>query len=417
MTFFPIIILLQGKLNDNLTTIKTADIDCHQSWRMYEGFLCTPSVGAGDSDSVNDLLKNILLFLNGYLNSPLEKLVIEPTNFCNRACFFCGAAQSITRMHRGYMEWDLFIRLADEAEKIRPSSVSLHAHGEPLLHPRIAEMVKELTKRGLVTEIVTNGDFLTPELSTKLLNAGLNRLVISHPAISPDNWQECRDEPFSPAIDARIKDAIKIWQGVENGITLRCLVFTDKVRQKAKDTREYIRKWIVTPGVRKVEFWRYQPWPDHVLENEIKCINRDPKICSVALQTLLVSWKGEISPCSFDIHGELVLGTYPDVSLQSLYNSKKMQKFRRETIRRSNSRPLVCKKCLVNRVPVSLALVDSNEFLQTPFLSRDEWIEKTGEECWTQLTQEHSLEQASSLFGTMYEKISKPFKIGTDTKS
>ena len=373
---------------------------------MYEGFLYTPSVGAGDSVPVNNLLKNILLFLNGYLHSPLEKLVIEPTNFCNRACFFCGAAQSITKMHRGYMEWDLFIQLADEAEKIRPSSVSLHAHGEPLLHPRIAEMVKELTKRGLVTEIVTNGDFLTPDLSRKLLNAGLNRLVISHPAISPENWQACRDEPFIPQIDERIMEAVKIWQGVENRITLRCLVFTDRVQQKVKGTREYIRKWLKTPGVREVEFWLYQPWPDHVLENELRYIHRNSKVCSVALQALLVSWKGEISPCSFDIHGDLVLGTFPDVSLQNLYNSRKLRKFRRQTVRRSTSRPITCKKCLVNRVPAVLAHVHSEDYLKIAPSLRDEWIKKKGLECWLRLAQKNSTEHSGIFLGLNLQKAS-----------
>jgi radical SAM protein with 4Fe4S-binding SPASM domain len=308
------------------------------------------------------------------------------------------------------MDWDLFIQLADEAEKIHPLSVSLHAHGEPLLHPRIAEMVGELTKRGLDTEIVTNGDFLTPELSLKLLKAGLQRLVISHPTISPENWQACRDEPFSPRFDEKIKDAIIIWQGEKNRITLRCLVFPDKVPQKVKSTREYIRKWIEIPGVREVEFWLYQPWPDHVLEEELRCIHRDPKVCSVGLQTLLVSWKGEVSPCSFDIHGELVLGTYPDASLQGLYNSKKLRKFRQQTIRCSAARPIVCKKCLVTRVPVVLAHVFSDDYLQIDPPLRDEWIKKMGRECWLELVRKKGTDQPRTLRNLMEQKILIPLK-------
>jgi radical SAM protein with 4Fe4S-binding SPASM domain len=388
--------------------------------QVYQSTFCT-TAGVGKRMIMNDVVKNTLLFLNGSLHSPLEKLVIEPTNFCNRACFFCGAAQSIAKIRRGFMEWDLFIQLAEEAEKIRPVSVSLHAHGEPLLHPHIAEMVEELSKRDLVTEIVTNGDFLTPELSRKLLDAGLHRLVISHPAISPENWQICRNEPFSPQIDERIREAIRIWQGTENRVTLRCLVFADKVQQKAKATREYIRKWLDTPGVREVEFWLYQPWPDHVLETELRCIHRDPKVCSVALQTLFVSWKGDISPCSFDIHGELVLGTFPEVSLRSLYNSKKLRVFRRQTIRRSTFRPPVCKKCLVNRVPAVLAQIHSEDFLQIDPSLRDKWIKQRGTECWLQLVQKNSTDHPETYFDLKYEKIlillNKIFKRGGGANS
>jgi radical SAM protein with 4Fe4S-binding SPASM domain len=337
----------------------------------------------------DDFLKNFLLYLNGSLRSPLEKLVIEPTNFCNRACFFCGAAQSIAKVHRGYMDWSLFQGLADEALKIRPLSVSLHAHGEPLLHPQISEMIIELTKRGLATEIVTNGDLLTPELSRKLLNTGLGRLVISHPSISPENWQACRNESFFPQIDERIMEAIKIWRDAGDKIALRCLVFPDKVPQKVKSVRDYLKKWLETSGVGEVEFWLYQPWPDHVLEDEIHRIHVKPKVCSVALQTLLVSWKGEISPCSFDFHGNLALGKFPDISLLDLYNSKSLRKFRRQTIRCSASRPTACKKCLVNRVPAVFANVHSNDYRKIEPSLQDQWIKKKGLECWLRLVRKN----------------------------
>lgn len=360
--------------------------------------------------TVNDMLRNTLFFLNGSLHNPLEKLVLEPTNHCNRSCFFCGAAQSTTKIQRGFMKWELFLQLAGEAEKIRPVMVSLHAHGEPLLHPRIVEMVEELTQRGLATELTTNGDLLTPELSQKLLRAGLTHLIISHPAISPENWEACRDEPFSLNIDKRLKDAVEIWQGIENRVTLRCLVFKDKVPQKVKSAREYIQKWIETPGVWGVEFWLYQPWPDHVLEHEIPYIYRDPQICTASLQTLLISWQGRISPCPYDINGELVVGTFPDVSLQNLYNSKKLRLFRQKTFRRSQFRPIVCKSCLINRVPAVHAHVHSDDYLQIAPSFRDEWMKKIGRECWLQLVQKNSMDHPKTLRGLMHQKVLIPLK-------
>jgi radical SAM protein with 4Fe4S-binding SPASM domain len=339
-----------------------------------------------------DILRNAILFLHGALYGRLQQLVIEPTNVCNRTCFFCGAAQSLTKIERGFMEWEIFLRLAEEAEKIRPQTVSLYAHGEPLLHPQIIMMVEELHKRRLATELVTNGDFLTPEMSAKLLAAGLHRLVISHPAISLENWQACRCEPFAPDIDERLKEAVRIWQDAENKVTLRCLVFKDKVPKKVASAREYLQNWLATPGVREVEFWLYQPWPDHVLEDQITSIHRDPKICSLSLQTLMVSWNGKISPCPYDIHGDLVLGQMPEVSLQEMYSSKELRKFRRQTIRRSRFRPGVCKKCLINRVSAVHTHVSSQEYMKIDYPSRSGWINKKGRECWLQLAQKSTEE-------------------------
>ncbi len=356
--------------------------------------------------SHNTLLGNTMLYLFGFQQGPLYRLVIEPTNSCNRACFFCGAAQSLTKIQHGFMKWDVFIQLADEAEKLRPEMVSLHALGEPLLHPEIANMVKELTKKRLATEIVTNGDLLTPVLSGKLRDAGLKRLVISHPAITPENWEACRNEQFSPQVDERIEEAIKIWQGCDNLVTIRCLVFPDKVRRKGINTREFLKKWIDLPGVRNIEFWSYQPWPEHVLEEEIHSIDLRPKTCSVALQNIFVSWDGKISPCSFDIHGKLALGTFPKDSLIGLYNAKILRKFRKQTIYKSKKRPAICRRCLITRTQPVLVDVQTEEYFRVdPFL-RENWIKAKGRDCWLRLVRK-DIQRVQSVSGN-----STPFRAG-----
>jgi radical SAM protein with 4Fe4S-binding SPASM domain len=288
------------------------------------------------------------------------------------------------------MKWGLFIQLADEAEKMQPEMVSLHASGEPLLHPEITKMVEELAKRDLATEIVTNGDFLTPELSLKLRDAGLKRLVISHPAITSENWQACRDEIFFSHVDERIEEAVKIWQGSEDLVTIRCLVFPDKVKRKGINTREFLKKWLDLPGVRNVEFWSYQPWPEHVLEEEIHSIDLHPKTCSVALQTIFVSWDGKISPCSLDIHGKLALGTFPNNSLVDLYNAKVLRKFRKQIVSKSQKRPAICKGCLITRTLPVLVDVQTAEYQQIDPSMREDWIKAKGRECWLQLVRKES---------------------------
>jgi hypothetical protein len=112
-----------------------------------------------------------------------------------------------------------------------------------------------------------------------------------------------------------------------------------------------------------------------------------------------------MSPCSFDIHGELVLGTFPEVSLQSFYDSKKLREFRRQTMRRDTSRPSVCKKCLVNRVPAVLAQVHSKDYLQIDPPFRDKWIRKKGVDCWLQLVQKNLTDHPRTFFGSRLPKL------------
>lgn len=66
-----------------------------------------------------------------YLDVP-QTLSIEPTNYCNLACISCSS-QIISR-DKGYMDFDLFKKIIDDASNIGVSSVHLWLHGEPLLH-------------------------------------------------------------------------------------------------------------------------------------------------------------------------------------------------------------------------------------------------------------------------------------------
>jgi len=64
--------------------------------------------------------------------------------------------------------------------------------GEPLLHPRIVEMTKEVFYCGIAEtiEIVTNGSLLTKEMSDRLIKAGLNRLVVSVQGTSAKKYKD-----------------------------------------------------------------------------------------------------------------------------------------------------------------------------------------------------------------------------------
>jgi MoaA/NifB/PqqE/SkfB family radical SAM enzyme len=58
--------------------------------------------------------------------------------------------------------------------------------GEPLLHPDIAEVVKEVRRNGIVAMVTTNGYPLTRRLIRELNGAGLQALQISIDNVHPD---------------------------------------------------------------------------------------------------------------------------------------------------------------------------------------------------------------------------------------
>jgi len=84
-------------------------------------------------------------------------------------------------------------RLIDDlADFSTLETIALWGFGEPLLHPEIVDMVRLAHRRGIKTEIVTNGLLLTRELSEELVAAGLCTLVVSVDGTSPDSFADAR---------------------------------------------------------------------------------------------------------------------------------------------------------------------------------------------------------------------------------
>lgn len=328
------------------------------------------------------------------MSSP-ERLVLESTNICNRSCFFCGAAQSVESLERGFMNMEIFARLADEAYKIQPNIISLHGHGEPLMHPNIVEMVEMLSSRKLVTELVTNGDLLTLEMAASLLEAGLDNLIISHPAISLENWKSCRIDGDMAKSDEAISEAIEVWDESNRNLTVRCLVFKEKVPRKVASVREYVKKWSKIKAVKNIEFWLYQPWPEHVLEDRIDFFYANPSVCRLGLESLAVSWSGKVSPCPYDVHSGLQIGDTLVESLPEIMKSKPIRHFRRQTAWCSSSRPELCRKCLINRVPARNATVSAQEYRATPHQMREEWVKNVSRASWLKLVQKEQMGKKS----------------------
>ena len=87
---------------------------------------------------------------------------------CNLRCRHCWIdpepADSPPREGEGYLPYDLFLKALDEGALLGLRGVK-YTGGEPLLHPRFADMLREGKKRGLSQAVETNGTLITPELA------------------------------------------------------------------------------------------------------------------------------------------------------------------------------------------------------------------------------------------------------------
>jgi len=109
-------------------------------------------------------------------------LNVEITTRCNLACAHCVRAfHAIATRDMTRERFGTLLDLLPHAYR-----VTLVGLGEPLLHPRIADMVVSAASRRRRVALVTNGMAIDESMALTLLDAGLNSIVFSLDVVDQD---------------------------------------------------------------------------------------------------------------------------------------------------------------------------------------------------------------------------------------
>jgi len=128
------------------------------------------------------------------LNNPLKltQLYVEPTTLCNLNCRIC--VRKTWDEPIGLMDMEVYQKLMDGLRKLEslPKRVSFWGMGEPLVHPQIVNMVAEANQLGAETLVISNGLLLDEEKAKGLVDAGLDRLILSIDGTSTTSQPDTR---------------------------------------------------------------------------------------------------------------------------------------------------------------------------------------------------------------------------------
>jgi MoaA/NifB/PqqE/SkfB family radical SAM enzyme len=134
----------------------------------------------------------------------LDRVYVEPTNRCNLDCRTCmrqGWEEGL-----GFMDFAIYEKLL-AGWRFFPArfEIFLGGFGEPLSHPRIADMVALAKSAGSKAELISNGILLDDEMTGRLTDAGLDRLWVSIDGASPASYADVRLGDHLPDIVANLE--------------------------------------------------------------------------------------------------------------------------------------------------------------------------------------------------------------------
>ena len=232
----------------------------------------------------------------------LKKAYLEITNVCNLCCSFCRG----TAREKGFISVENF-RAA--AEKLRPYTEYLYLHlmGEPLLHPRLGELLAICQSLRFKVVVTTNG-VLLPEKADVLLDApSLYKVSVSVHSYEGNGGAAEKLTGYldgvcdfaGRAAAGGVIVSLRLWNGGGaqgyNPAILRYL------NARFPDAAPHRSGLTLAPRL-YLEYGDAFDWPDLAADE------RDVRFCMGLRDQIGVLWDGTVVPCCLDADGAIPLG-------------------------------------------------------------------------------------------------------------
>lgn len=160
--------------------------------------------------NMNNLIRKIYLERDRYINNrrkaehPLQQLFWECTLKCNLKCLHCGSDCKVNEEQQDMPLQDFLTVLDNLSDHVNPQHVLvITTGGEPLVRHDIIECGREITRRGFLWGMVSNGMLLSSQMIDNLMEAGLKTIAISLDGFKEEhNWMRGHDNSFDRAVNA-----------------------------------------------------------------------------------------------------------------------------------------------------------------------------------------------------------------------
>ena len=126
---------------------------------------------------------------------------VDVTQRCNLRCIGCrfhSPEISLRQQDTAGQDvsYELVLRLCDELKSLGGWRLIFIGQGEPLLHPRLVEMIAAAKAAGLEVFLISNGTLLGGPMAAALVASGLDRIQVSLWASSREEYE--RNHPGTP---------------------------------------------------------------------------------------------------------------------------------------------------------------------------------------------------------------------------
>jgi len=264
-----------------------------------------------------------------------QTIDIETSLSCQLKCPMCTREIMSSKKLSGIMSFSLFKKIVDECSNHNVFSIKLSWRGEPLMNPKLIDMIKYAKDKGIKdVAFLTNGGLFKNDTPEQLMDAGLDWISFSIDGMN-DDYERIRKPIKFEQITNIIK---KIHYLKKQRKVKKPLVRIQSISSLVRNTPEYFTFW--------------KPWVDRIsciaekpLVNPETILHDPNYICQSPFQRLFITYNGDVVSCHGDYFLKNIIGNVNTHSIKEIWTSSKMVNFRNKMRNRQRLDFESCRRC------------------------------------------------------------------------
>ena len=250
------------------------------------------------------------------------------------------------------MDWDTFVKAVAQImefdDEVR--QISLSGHGEPLCNRNLPDMVRHIKAQGIRSRVSihTNASLLDQDLADDLIDADIDRVVVSMQGISSKKyWEVCRAKIDYEQLFMNLK---YFYENKKKHMQIYIKIM-DVALDEGEDKIFYQSFAPIADRVfieQEVPIWKGLELSKGKNEIENKYGNSFPmqKCCPLIFHTVVITPNGDVYPCTQLLRDDK-LGNVNENSLRELWECRDRIELLVRQCELDN--PRVCDECYIRQ--------------------------------------------------------------------
>lgn len=253
----------------------------------------------------------------------IDFIILECTNWCNLACWFCSRPQMERNV--GYMDIKFFRKIRPQLAALSLKRYCLHGMGESLTHPELREIAESMRADhpDAHCRIATNATYLNKKCFDKIVGL-VNDIVVTIDGVDDQTYAANRINGDYVRVVQNVQEVLEYRQTLGEGLPNFEIRAID-TRQSEQQKKAFVDFW--TPQVLDTDPIPYIT-PLGSFGGQIPGADLRITHCHDLDHLVAILWDGRLSTCCWDSDAKNLMGDLKVNTLQEIFHSDEYYKLR-----------------------------------------------------------------------------------------